>query len=146
MRARTRAGLGVLAAGVASVLLANVAGAAPAPGAPGVGDSYYPNAGNGGTDVVHYDIRLTYQPATDLLSGTTTLLLTATQDLSRFDLDFALKASSVLVNNRAAQFTNSTGNGELVITPAQPLLKGQTATVVVTYADTPSTEDRKSVV
>src|SRR5438270_6443263 len=120
MRARTRTGLGVLAAGVASVLLAGTASAAPAPGAPGVGDPYYPNAGNGGTDVLHYDIRLTYQPATDVLAGTTTLLLTATQDLSRFDLDFALKASSVLVNNRPAQFKNNSGDGELVITPAQP--------------------------
>ncbi|MFF1607169.1 M1 family metallopeptidase [Amycolatopsis sp. NPDC058278] len=140
MRARTRTGLGALTAGVVSVLLAGTASAAPSPGAPGAGDPYYPNAGNGGTDVLHYDIRLTYQPATDLLSGTTTLLLTATQDLSRFDLDFALKASSVRVNNRPAQFTNQTGNGELVVTPAQPLLKGQTATVVVAYADTPSTE------
>jgi aminopeptidase N len=139
MRSRTRAGLGVLAAGVASVLLANVAGAAPAPGAPGVGDPYYPNAGNGGTDVLHYDIRLSYQPATDVLSGTTTLLLTATQDLSRFDLDFALKASSVLVGNRPAQFANQNGDGELVVTPAVPLAKGQTTTVVVAYSDTPST-------
>ncbi|WP_410639763.1 M1 family metallopeptidase [Amycolatopsis sp. lyj-346] len=139
MRARTRTGLGALATGIVSVLLAGTASAAPSPGAPGVGDPYYPNAGNGGTDVLHYDIRLTYQPATDLLSGTTTLLLTATQDLSRFDLDFALKASSVRVNSRPAQFTNQTGNGELVVTPAQPLLKGQTATVVVAYADTPST-------
>ncbi|MFC4085447.1 M1 family metallopeptidase [Amycolatopsis samaneae] len=138
MRKRTRAGLGVLATGITSVLLAGVAGAAPSPGASGVGDPYYPNAGNGGTDVRHYDIRLTYQPATDLLSGTTTLQLTATQDLSRFDLDFGLKASSVLVNNRPAKFTNSTGDGELVITPATPLAKGQTATVVVAYADTPS--------
>ncbi|MEC3975303.1 M1 family metallopeptidase [Amycolatopsis sp. H20-H5] len=138
MRGRTRTGLGALALGVASVLLVGTASAAPAPGAPGVGDPYYPNAGNGGTDVLHYDIRLTYQPATDLLSGATTILLTATQDLSRFDLDFGLKASSVLVNNRPAQFANSTGNGEFVVTPASPLLKGQTAVVVVNYADTPS--------
>ena len=59
MRARTRAGFGVLAAGVASLLLAGTAVAAPTPGAPGVGDSYYPNAGNGGTDVKHYDILIT---------------------------------------------------------------------------------------
>ncbi|RJQ84095.1 M1 family metallopeptidase [Amycolatopsis panacis] len=138
MRSRTRAAAGALAAGVVSVLLATTASAAPGPGAPGVGDPYYPNAGNGGTDVQHYNIRLSYQPDTDLLSGTTTLLLTATQDLSRFNLDFALKASSVLVNNRPAKFTSSTGDGELVITPAEALAKGQTATVVVQYADTPS--------
>ncbi|MET7998811.1 M1 family metallopeptidase [Amycolatopsis sp. NPDC005232] len=140
MRGRGRAGLGLVAAGVVSVLVAGVASAAPQPGAPGVGDPYYPNAGNGGTDVLHYDIRLTYQPDTDRLAGTTTLLLTATQDLSRFDLDFALKAKSVLVGNEAATFANQNGNGELVITPAHPLLKGQTTTVVVAYDDTPSTE------
>ena len=140
MLRRTRAGIGAVAAGVSVVLLAGTASAAPAPGAPGVGDPYYPNAGNGGTDVRHYDIRLTYQPETDLLSGTTTLLLTATQDLSQFDLDFALKASQVLVNNQPAKFTNQNGNGELVIVPAKPLAKGQSATVVVSYADTPSTE------
>ncbi|WP_020662909.1 M1 family metallopeptidase [Amycolatopsis benzoatilytica] len=139
MLLRTRAGIGAVAAGVAAVLLTGTASAAPSPGAPGVGDPYYPNAGNGGTDVQHYNIRLTYQPETDLLSGSTTLLLTATQDLSQFDLDFALKASKVLVNNRPAQFKNQNGDGELVITPAKPLAKGETATVVVSYADTPST-------
>ena len=139
MRARTRTGLGVLAAGVATVLLAGTASATPAPGAPGIGDPYYPDAGNGGTFISHYDIRLTYNPASDLLSGSTTLLLTATQDLSRFDLDFALKASSVLINNRPATFTSNDGDGELVVTPAAPLYKGQTATVVVSYADDPST-------
>jgi aminopeptidase N len=140
MRARNRAGLlGALAAGIATVLLVGTAGATPTPGAPGVGDPYYPDAGNGGTFISHYDIRLTYNPANDLLSGSTTLLLTATQDLSRFDLDFALKASSVLINNRPAKFTSNTGDGELVVTPAAPLLKGQTATVVVSYAADPST-------
>lgn len=140
MRRRVSAVSGAIASGLVAILVATIAHASPTPGSAGAGDPYYPNAGNGGTDVLHYDIRLTYQPATDLLSGATTLLLTATQDLSRFDLDFALKASSVRVDNRPAQFTSSNGNGELVITPAQPLLKGQAATVVVSYADTPSKE------
>ena len=47
-------------------LVATLAFAAPAaatdysPGAPGAGDPYYPNAGNGGYDVSHYDLELTY--------------------------------------------------------------------------------------
>ena len=145
MRARTRAGLGALTAGIATVLLVGTAAATPTPGAPGIGDPYYPDAGNGGTNISHYDIRLTYNPANDVVSGTTTLLLTATQDLSRFDLDFALKASSVLINNRPATFANNNGDGELVVTPATPLLKGQTATVVVAYADDPSTEKAQGI-
>ena len=47
--------------------------AAPAPGGPGVGDEYYPDYGNSGYDVSHYDIRLRYTPATDRLTGTTTV-------------------------------------------------------------------------
>ena len=75
----------------ASLLLAIPASAAElTPGAPGIGDPYYPAYGNGGYDVSHYDLRLKYQPATDELEGTATLLATATQDLSRFDLDFLL--------------------------------------------------------
>ena len=139
MRSRTRTGLVAVASGVAVVLLSATASAAPAPGAPGVGDPYYPGAGNGGFDIAHYDIRLTYQPATDLLSGTTTITATATQDLSRFDLDFGLKVNSVLVNNAVAGFANDAADhSELVVTPATALTKGQSLTIVVNYADTPS--------
>jgi aminopeptidase N len=113
--------------------------AAPAPGAPGVGDSYYPDYGNGGYDVSHYDIRLRYTPSTDLLTGTTTILATATQDLSSFDLDFVLDTASVLVNNRPATFTR-TGDHELVVTPARPLTNGQAMTVVVQYSGVPSSK------
>ncbi|GAA2092991.1 M1 family metallopeptidase [Streptomyces albiaxialis] len=122
----------------ASLLLAIPASAAePSPGAPGVGDPYYPDYGNGGYDVSHYDLRLKYQPENDKLEGTATLLTTATQDLSRFNLDFALDVSEVRVNGKKAEFATS-GAHELEITPAKPLKKGERATVVVRYAGTPS--------
>ncbi len=113
--------------------------AAPAPGAPGIGDSYYPDYGNGGYDVSHYDIRLRYTPATDKLTGTTTILATATQDLSRFNLDFVLDTSSVLVNNRPATFTRQ-GDHELVVTPARTVAKGGALTIVVQYSGVPSSK------
>ncbi|WP_026360420.1 M1 family metallopeptidase [Amycolatopsis nigrescens] len=143
MSLRTRAGQGGVATGIAAILFASLsvptAAAAPGPGAGGVGDPYYPGAGNGGYDVAHYDIRLTYQPATDLLSGSTTILATATQDLSSFNLDFGLKVKSVRVNNAVAKFANDPKDpSELVVTPAKPLAKGKPITVVVSYADTPS--------
>jgi len=122
----------------ASLLLAVPASAAePTPGAPGVGDPYYPDYGNGGYDVSHYDLRLTYQPKTDKLTGTATLLATARQDLSRFNLDFALDVSEVRVNGKKAGFTTS-GAHELEVTPAEPLAKGGKATVVVRYHGIPS--------
>ncbi|PPK68845.1 M1 family metallopeptidase [Actinokineospora auranticolor] len=140
MRKTVRASSGLTLACVASVLLTSVASAAPTPGAPSAGDPYYPGAGNGGYDVSHYDIRLTYQPATDLLSGTTTISAVTTQELSRFNLDFGLKVNSVLVDNAPATFAaNTDGHGELVVTPARPLPKGKQVTVAVAYADKPST-------
>ncbi|MEV6329480.1 M1 family metallopeptidase [Streptomyces sp. NPDC051909] len=122
----------------ASLMLAIPASAADfEPGAPGIGDSYYPASGNGGYDVSHYDLRLKYQPATDLLEGTATLVATTKQNLSRFNLDLGLKASEVRVNGRVATFTTS-GEHELEVTPATPLAKGKSLSVVVRYAGKPS--------
>ena len=39
------------------------------PGAPGIGDPYFPLDGNGGYDVKHYDLDVAYEPATDVLRG-----------------------------------------------------------------------------
>ncbi|MGF1236152.1 M1 family metallopeptidase [Streptomyces sp. 2-6] len=129
---------GVLAA--ASVLLAIPASAASlSPGAPGIGDPYYPDYGNGGYDVSHYDLRLKYQPATDELEGTATISARTTQDLSSFDLDFLLDVSEVRVNGTKAAFTTS-GQHELVVTPKTPLAKGTAVTVVVRYSGVPSTK------
>ncbi|MFD6873849.1 MULTISPECIES: M1 family metallopeptidase [unclassified Streptomyces] len=125
----------VLAASLLLVIPASAASAGP--GAPGIGDPYYPAGGNGGYDVSHYDLRLQYQPKTDLLEGTATLLTTAKQDLSRFNLDFGLKVSEVRVNGVKAKFA-ATGTQELEVTPAQPLLKGKQSSVVVKYAGKPS--------
>ncbi|MEU1511274.1 M1 family metallopeptidase [Streptomyces sp. NPDC005811] len=129
---------GALAA--ASVLLAIPASAAGAsPGAPGIGDPYYPAYGNGGYDVSHYDLRLTYRPATDELAGTATILARTTEDLSSFDLDFLLDVSEVRVNGATAAFATS-GAHELVVTPKAPLAKGTPLTVVVRYSGVPSTK------
>ncbi|TVL93031.1 M1 family metallopeptidase [Streptomyces sp. SAJ15] len=128
----------VPSAAAAALLLAIPASAAEGtPGAPGLGDTYYPTSGNGGYDVSHYDLRLKYQPKTDLLEGTATLNATAKQDLSRFNLDFALQVDSVLVGGRKATFA-ATGDHELEVTPARQLDAGKPFTVVVRYKGTPS--------
>lgn len=132
--ASTAAALGLLLAIPASA-------AGTGPGAPGIGDPYYPTYGNGGYDVSHYDLNLGYQPATDRLDGTATITATATQGLSSFDLDFALTVSKVTVNGRPAAFAAS-GEQELVVTPAKPVAKGHRLTVAVTYSGIPSTVKR----
>ena len=134
-----RALVALVATAVTLVWTAAPAQAAPAPGAPGLGDQYFPDYGNGGYDVSHYDIRLRYYPSTDTLTGTTTILATATQELSSFDLDFVLDTESVLVNNRPATFARQ-GDHELVVTPPRTLRAGQAMTVVVKYSGVPSSK------
>jgi aminopeptidase N len=108
------------------------------PGAPGMGDPYFPDEGNGGYDVGHYALDLSYAPDTHHLQGTATITARATQDLSRFDLDLQdLKASKVTVDGRRASFRQQ--GHELVITPPRGLPRGHTFRVAVAYGGTPVT-------
>ena len=121
----------------AALFLPGVAAAADfSPGSPGTGDPYYPLAGNGGYDVGHYSLKLTYQPAENHLAGRATIRATATQDLSSFNLDlrgFAVKR--VLVDGVEA--TVSRDGQELTITPASGIVNGTTFEVTVRYAGVP---------
>lgn len=108
------------------------------PGAPGIGDPYFPLAGNGGYDVASYDLAISYHPDTDVLQGTATIRARAAQNLSSFDLDLdGLVASAVSVNGRAATFNQR--HGELVITPSRGLVHGTDFTTVVRYGGVPQT-------
>jgi len=74
------------AAAVFAIALPGVAQAGPpgqasTPGAPGVGDPYFPEEGNGGYDVRNYDLSLGYDPATDHLDGLALIKARATQTL-----------------------------------------------------------------
>jgi aminopeptidase N len=127
-------GLGIFAASPAYA-------STPSPGAAGIGDRLFPLLGNGGYDVANYNLALTYpkkDPAQQV-SGSVTITATATQALSRFDLDFSGDAvAAVSVNGARAKF--SLGGGELVITPARSLAKGRAFTVTVSgFKATPIT-------
>lgn len=110
---------------------------APAPGASGIGDPYWPLDGNGGIDVAAYKIKNRYDVKGQALTGTTRITLTATADLSRFNLDFLLRVSSVKVDGVAAEVDQT--RHELAITPATPLIAGSSHTVTVKYAGRPGT-------
>jgi aminopeptidase N len=133
----------IWALGLATACLAVLAPAATAdgrysPGAPGIGDPYFPLEGNGGYDVQHYDLSFSYDPATDRLDALNTITARATQNLSRFDLDFQqLSVKRVEVNKRAATYARH--GQELVITPAAGIADRSTFTVKVRYAGVPET-------
>jgi aminopeptidase N len=125
------------ASGPATPASASARPAPPAvPGAPGIGDAYFPRAGNGGYDVRGYEIELRYDPSSDRLTGRTTITATVTRNLSRFNLDLVLPATAVQVDGAPADHTQS--GGELVVTPDRPLISGTTVTVRVDYAGVPS--------
>jgi aminopeptidase N len=126
------------------------------PGAAGIGDPYFPLDGNGGYDVQHYGIDLSYEPATDVLAGTTTITAVALQNLSAFNLDLdGLEVASVLVDGVPATFSRATtpisavtgqpladgstdalavpGRTELTVTPAAGIPQAGTFTTVIAY-------------
>jgi len=110
------------------------------PGADGLGDTYYPKAGNGGYDVANYDLDIKYDPPTDTLTGSATITATATADLSRFNLDFTgLKTEKVTVNDVDAAAEQS--GAELVVTPATGIATGAQFVVKVAYGGVPKAFD-----
>nr|MDT0661152.1 M1 family metallopeptidase [Micromonospora sp. DSM 115978] len=107
------------------------------PGAEDVGDPYFPGYGNGGYDVAGYTLRVRYDPATDQLTGDARITATATEDLSRFNLDLAgLTVSSVHVDGVRAEDEHD--GAELRVTPVAGLTRGGEFTVDVAYAGVPS--------
>lgn len=109
----------------------------PFAGASGMGDSFYPNFGNGGYDTQHYTLDIqVLNVATSEMKATTTIEAVATQALSRFNVDFAgFEITSLTVQNEAAEFTRQ--GQELTITPAQPLSKDEEFSVVISYQGIP---------
>jgi aminopeptidase N len=135
----------VLFAAAFLLLSAAPASAAPSPGAPGLGDRLFPTLGNGGYDVQHYDLDLRYATSapSQAIDGTVTMLAKATQDLSRFNLDFAGQSvGGVSVNGQAAAFRRD--GEDLVITPRRALRKHAPFVVTVSHfkaAPTPADPD-----
>lgn len=105
-------------------------------GAPGIGDSYYPHMGNGGYDVQHYTLDLTVDLEGQTIDGTATIKAQATDDLTRFNLDFyGFNIASLTVDGQPARFERQ--EGELIVMPAAALSAGDAFTVVVCYSGAP---------
>jgi aminopeptidase N len=110
-----------------------------APGAPGIGDPYYPLAGNGGYEVDHYGLDVAYHPHTDQLDAMVTIDATASQALSSFDLDLVgLRIDSITVDGADATWTREQRH-ELVVTPASSIAQDAAFTVVAVYGGVPKT-------
>ncbi|WP_460073434.1 M1 family metallopeptidase [Streptomyces sp. YKOK-I1] len=108
-----------------------------ADGAAGVGDPYFPQAGNGGYDVTHYDLTLAYDPGgRPALTGSAVITARATQDLDSFHLDLkGLSVQKVTVEGTRADWSRE--GQELSVRPSRTLDRGETFRVTVAYSGTP---------
>ncbi|MFF3415076.1 M1 family metallopeptidase [Streptomyces sp. NPDC002698] len=108
------------------------------PGAAGVGDPYFPKMGNGGYDVAHYGLTLSYDPRDERLTGTAEITARALEDLSAFRLDLlGLDVSDVTVEGRGARWSRA--GQELTVRPHDDLDKGETFSTTVRYSGIPRT-------
>lgn len=140
MKRTLLAGLATIALVTGAAAPAHGAPPGPTPGAPGIGDPYYPLAGNGGYDVQRYRLSLAYDPATDVLSGRAQITARATQALSSFNLDLdGLTVRQVRVNGALALFSRT--GGELTIRPGSAIADRALFTVVIVYDGIPETID-----
>ncbi len=105
-------------------------------GASGLGDPYFPELGNGGYDVSHYDIDIVVDPETAELEATTTITAVAEETLATFNLDFVgLEIASVMVDGVEAAFLRD--GAELRISPEGGIVEGEEFTVTVEYSGRP---------
>jgi aminopeptidase N len=103
-------------------------------GSRGIGDPYFPLDGNGGIDVLSYDVHDRYQFGDRRLSGWTRISLRPTETLSGFNLDFLLPVRSVRVGGHEVDFHQNVFH-ELRI--KHPLVEDETINLVVKYAGKP---------
>jgi aminopeptidase N len=109
----------------------------PGVGARSAGDRLFPQIGNGGYDVQHYDLRLSYDPATDVLSGRALITARATRQLRELSLDLqGFTVSRVLVNGKAADFRRE-GTKLIIRSKRGALPAGKLFTVLVRYSGVP---------
>jgi aminopeptidase N len=106
-------------------------------GSAGLGDPFFPLAGNGGYDVRHYSLDLGYPQGENLLSGRAAIVARATQNLRSFNLDLRdmYTVSRVSVNGRRASFVHS--GQELTVEPRPKLKAGRHFVVTVDYTGEP---------
>ncbi len=100
-----------------------------------VEDRNYPDVGDPGVDALHYDLDLTWQPATRTLEGVETLDLRATEDADHLQLDLArpLEVEKVLLDGAPAVHRH---RGKDLVVEAD-VATDELHTLVITYAGRP---------
>lgn len=110
---------------------------APSPASAGRAEPFFPRAGNGGYDVLSYDVRLAYRDDGSIRASTA-IQAFANKRLKSFSLDFfGPRVREVRVGGRAVPF--SRGRGKLRIRVPQGIEARRTFGATVRYRGTPPT-------
>ncbi|MEU6113991.1 M1 family metallopeptidase [Streptomyces sp. NPDC047117] len=111
------------------------AGAADArPGADHGNERLLPGLGNGGYDAHSYDVHFDYRAGTTRMRADSVMDAIATQNLSRFSLDSAVKdIEKVTVNDRPARFRTDAKREKLHVVPERPVGDGNAFRVRIRY-------------
>ena len=106
-------------------------------GDPGIGDPYFPTAGNGGYDVEHYLLDVEIDVEDNFIDGIAYIHMFPTQDLSQFNLDFVteLKVNAIRINEEPVTFEHFAD--ELIVMPTNTLPADERALVTVEYEGNP---------
>ncbi|MER5782047.1 M1 family metallopeptidase [Streptomyces mobaraensis] len=105
-------------------------------GAKGVGDPLFPTMGNGGYQVEHYGLSLSYEPADGSITATAEISARTDRALSSFSLDFhGLQVDRATVDGAPATVAR-TGDA-LRLTPAQDLASDAAFTTTIAYHGVP---------
>lgn len=101
-----------------------------------MGDKLFPDAGNGGYDVQHYDLDLTVDVANNIITGTATITALATSTLDTFNLDFhELTIDALRVNGIEIPYQRQ--EDELIIDSVESLQSDAKFVVTVRYHGKP---------
>jgi aminopeptidase N len=126
-----------LSAGLAATMLPTSAVETTA-GSSRSGDSLFPSMGNGGYDVTHYDIDLSYRPRNDRIVATTAVHAVAKQGLTSFNLELrGLEITRITVDGAPVEHVRDRAELTVELPEAAPLPAGEPFTVVVEYAGQP---------
>ncbi len=107
-------------------------------GAPGVGDNYYPLAGNGGYDVTHYTINLDVDPTINAFDAFVDIEMVLTQPLTSLNLDLiGFEVSGVQVDEALVDFVRD--GQELTVQFGRQIAEGTDIVVRVSYSGMPET-------
>jgi aminopeptidase N len=122
--------------GLLGVVAVWLLGAGAAQARTGLGDPFFPAAGNPGYDVISYAVHLSYLPGSGEIRAAAIVSATATQPLRRFSLDLdGLKVREVTVGGVRARFSHK--DVKLAVTPSSSIPVGTKFAAAVHYRGVP---------